>query len=321
MARPWRIQYDGAYYHVLSRGNEGRDIFYDHADRKVFLETLGETSERFDVEVYAFVLMTNHYHILLQTRGANLSRAMQWFGVTYTRRFNNRHFRVGHLFQGRFKSILVENDAYVAELSCYIHRNPLRAGMVKRLIDYGWSSYPVYAYGRKGPNWLKTDLILAHFQGEDPQGAYRRKVQSYAGEEKRLWEDFRQGLALGTGRFVDLIKRRYSGGKPHREIPQQRGVVGRVNTEEVIKKASGLFHCDTAGFKEKGRLYGKEKDKRDLLVFFLWEGGAYNNREIGDMFGITYSAVSHIVKQMKAKVKTDQDFRNNYALLNSQIKM
>ena len=85
MARPWRIQYDGAYYHVLSRGNEGRDIFYDHEDRKVFLETLGETSERFDVAVYAFVLMTSHYHILLQTRDANLSRAMQWFGVTYTR--------------------------------------------------------------------------------------------------------------------------------------------------------------------------------------------------------------------------------------------
>ncbi|MBL6978044.1 MAG: hypothetical protein ISR61_03785 [Desulfobacteraceae bacterium] len=85
-----------------------------------------------------------------------------------------------------------------------------------------------------------------------------------------MWEDFRQGLALGTGRFVDLIKKRYPTGRPHREIPRQRGVVGRVNTEEVIKKASGLFNCDTAGFKEKDRLYGK--DKRDLLVFFLWEG-------------------------------------------------
>jgi putative transposase len=121
MARPWRMEYDGAYYHVLSRGNEGRDIFYDDKDRRYFLDALGEMSERFEVEIYAFVLMSSHYHLLLQTKGSNLSRAMQWFGVTYTRRFNNRHFRSGHLFQGRFKSRLVENDAYVVELSCYIH--------------------------------------------------------------------------------------------------------------------------------------------------------------------------------------------------------
>ena len=142
---------------------------------------------------------------------------MQWFGVTYTRRFNNRHSRSGHLFQGRFKSMLIENDAYVVELSCYIHRNPLRAGMVERLIDYKWSSYPVYAYGRKGPGWLKTDLILGYFSGEDPRKAYREKVQAYAGEEKRLWEDFRHGVILGTSQFVDVIKTRYAGGRPHPE--------------------------------------------------------------------------------------------------------
>jgi putative transposase len=147
MARPWRIQYAGAYYHVLSRGNAGRDVFRDDVDRKVFLETLGETCDRFGVEVYAFVLMTNHYHFLLQTGAANLSRAMQWFGVTYTRRFNSRHFRRGHLFQGRFKSILVESDAYVVELSCYIHRNPLRAGMVKSGSGTSCSSI----YGREAP--------------------------------------------------------------------------------------------------------------------------------------------------------------------------
>ena len=101
MARPWRIEYVGAYYHVLSRGNEGLDIFYDDKDRKYFLDALGEMSERFEVEIYAFVLMSNYYHLLLQTKGSNLSRAMQWFGVTYTRRFDNRHCRSSHLFQGK----------------------------------------------------------------------------------------------------------------------------------------------------------------------------------------------------------------------------
>jgi len=267
------------------------------------------------------VLMTNHYHLLLQTRHPNLSKAMQWFGVTYTRRFNNRHLRTGHLFQGRFKSILVEDDAYVVELSCYIHRNPLRSGMVKRLIDYNWSSYPVYAYGRSGPEWLKTDLVLGYFSGEEGRKAYREKIQSYAGEEKRLWEDFRHGVILGTSQFLDLIKARYSNDKPHREVPQQRGVVGRANAEAVMEQAAQLIHCTVGRFKEKGRIYGKEKDKRDLLVFFLWGKGAHTNGEIGEMFGITYTAVSHIVKKAKDKMKTDQDFQQDHALLNSQIKV
>ena len=180
MARAWRVEFEGASYHVLSRGNEQRSIFLDNMDRALFLDVVGEASERFEVEVFAFVLMTNHYHLLMRTNRANLSKTMQWLGGTYTRKFNNRHRRSGHLFQGRFKSILVENDAYVVELSCYLHRNPLRAGLVKRLIDFKWSSYPVYGYGRKGPEWLKTDLILSYFSGVERHKAYRQKVQRYA---------------------------------------------------------------------------------------------------------------------------------------------
>jgi putative transposase len=119
MGRAWRIEYEGALYHVLSRGNEQRDIFYDNTDRRRFLDAIGELAERFEMEIFAFVLMSNHYHLLLRTRRANLSKAMQWFGTTYTRRFNNRHDRSGHLFQGRFKSMIIENDAYLMQLSCY----------------------------------------------------------------------------------------------------------------------------------------------------------------------------------------------------------
>lgn len=123
---------------------------------------------------------------------------MQWLGVTYTRRFNDRHARNGHLFQGRFKSIIVQNDAYLMQLSCYIHRNPLRAKVVNRLANYRWSSYPVYAYGYQSPVWLSTELILSQFTDDDRHKAYREKVQRYANEEKRLWEDFRHGMILGT---------------------------------------------------------------------------------------------------------------------------
>ena len=129
MARAWRIEYEGALYHVLSRGNERRDIFLDDDDRTVFLTGLAEAEERFAVDVFAYVLMDNHYHLLLRTRRANLSKAMQWLGVSYTTRFNFKQSRSGHLFQGRFKSMLVENDAYLLQLSYYIHRNPLRGNL------------------------------------------------------------------------------------------------------------------------------------------------------------------------------------------------
>jgi len=133
MSRAWRIEYEGALYHLLSRGNEPSDIFIDDYDRKSFLAAIEEMSERFEIDVFAYVLMSNHFHVLLRTRRANLKKAMHWFGTTYTQRFNRRHFRSGHLFQGRYKSIIVQNDAYLLQLSYYIYRNPLRAGIVKRL--------------------------------------------------------------------------------------------------------------------------------------------------------------------------------------------
>ena len=131
----------------------------------MFLTLLGETAERFDFEVYAYVLMTNHYHILLKTNGSNRSKSMQWFGATYTRRYNVCHKRTGHLFQGRFKSFLIQDDSYLLRLSCCIHRNPLRAGMVKRLSGYKWSSYPVYAYNKEPEEWANYQFILNMFQG------------------------------------------------------------------------------------------------------------------------------------------------------------
>ena len=321
MSRPWRIEYEGAFYHIFSRGNEGRAIFYGDEDRHLFLLTIGEMSERFDVDIFAFVLMSNHYHLLLQTNRANLSRAMQWLGVTYTRRFNIQHGRSGHLFQGRFKSIVVENEAYVVALSCYIHRNPMRAGMVKRLETYRWSSYPSYAYHRKAPEWLKTDLILSFFSGRDPQKAYREKVQGYAREEKSLWEDFRHGLLLGGSDFVDRIKASYAAERPHREVAQQKGMVGRVDAEGYLRRSSLLLGRDLDRFREAGRLYGEERDDRDILVYVLWERGAFTNEEIGVFFEVGYSAVSHIVRRVKRQMKGNTRCQEKHSLINSQIKM
>ena len=321
MARPWRIQYKGAYYHVLSRGNEGRDIFFDDGDRSLFLSTLGETSDRFKVDVFAFVLMRNHYHLLLRTNLPNLSRAMQWLGLTYARRLNNRLGRYGHLFQGRFKAMLVESDAYMVELSCYIHRNPLRAKRVKRLIEYRWSSYPVYAYGRKGPEWLKTDLILSYFGGRGGHKAYREKVQDYAGEEGRLWEDFRHGVILGSAGFVERIRLSKGGAAPHKEIPQQKKVLGSIDLMGAAKHASALLGREMNGYAPGYRVRGEVKEDRDVVLYALWEMGAFRNKEIGQVFGVSYSAVSHIVRDVEERIKKDPRVGNKVKRVNSQFKM
>ena len=209
MTRPLRIEYEGAFYHVLSRGNERKEVFRDDKDRTLFTEIPGEMSERFSVDIFAYVLMGNHYHLLIRTNRPNISKCLQWLGVTYTRRFNIRHRRSGHLFQGRFKSFLVENEKYLLVLSCYIHRNPLRAGFVRRLVDYQWSSYTVYAYGRPSPDWLKTEMLLSQIPGKDKNRGYKETVQDYSREENRIWEDFRYGLFFGSKGYCNQIKSKY----------------------------------------------------------------------------------------------------------------
>ncbi len=321
MSRPLRIEFEGAYYHVLSRGNERRNIFSDKDDRFSFLESLGNMSDRFEVDVYAYVLMDNHYHLLLKTNKPNISKCMQWFGATYTRRYNNKHKRSGHLFQGRFKSFLIENDQYLMLLSGYIHRNPLRAGIVRRLVDYPWSSYLAYAYGKKSPEWLLTRPILSLFNTKDKHMAYRKMVQSYSNEESRIWEDFRHGLFLGSQKFVDRIKLKYLSENPDIEIPQRRQVLRDANPENILKKAAKVLKCDTDIFLQSSRISDSDKINRDLLIYLLWSTGWYSNQEIGNLFGLGYSSISRRVTIMKPMIAKDGKLNKKLVRLNSQIKM
>src|SRR6266571_8366879 len=169
MARPLRIEYEGAHYHVTSRGNERKAIFRDDTDREKFLELIGRAVEQFDIRVHAYVLMDNHYHLLIETPKAGLNRALRYLNGVYTQAFNRRHKRVGHLFQGRYKAILVEKDSYLLELSRYIHLNPVRimpwkgrAGreQLRYLERYRWSSIGGYwGTGRK-ESWVSYDEVL-----------------------------------------------------------------------------------------------------------------------------------------------------------------
>ena len=177
MARPWRIEFPGAAYHIMARGNRGNAVFADDRDRRRFLETLGETCEKTGWRVHAYVLMGNHYHLLVETPEANLVAGMKWLQGTYTQRYNGRHHVRGHLFQGRYQAVPVEADhpGYLEAVSTYIHLNPARAGLVEigkqRLARYPWSSYPGYlARADPAAAWLCRDRVLAALRIENGRG-------------------------------------------------------------------------------------------------------------------------------------------------------
>lgn len=246
---------------------------------------------------------------------------MQWLGTTYTRRFNLRHLRSCHVFQGRFKSILVQNDACLMQLSCYIHRNPLRAGLVDRLADYLWSSYRAYAYKRKPPSWLEMDLILSQCDGKDRHRAYREKTQKYSEEKNRIWENLRHGLIFGTKNFLEQIKSTYLLKEPDAELPQLSRIIKNKHPSDLFKKASKILKCNIDKFQQSPRILKENMQERDILLYFLWETGLYTNRQIGNLFGITYSAVSRRVHMTKSKISKHNVIRRKYEHLKSLIKV
>ena len=322
MARPLRIEYEGALYHVLSRGNNKQTIFRSDPDRRTFLKTLARMSERFEVDIFAFVLMDNHYHLLLRTNRANLSKSMQWLGTTYTTIFNLRNSQKGHLFQGRFKSILVENESYLTQLSCYIHRNPLRAGLVQRMVHYPWSSYPAYAYERDQTDWLNTDMILSRFgTGSSARKAYREKVQRYADERKSIWEDIKHGMILGSQGFISRIKKNYLNDTATEDVPEQKKILNDVDLGELIESGARILKVDLQKLKNSRRVTKTEMINRDILVYYLWQRGQFSNSEIGSHVGRGVSSVSRRVGIFQSLLDRDKAFQARYDNYNSIIKV
>lgn len=322
MARPLRIEYEGAFYHVFSRGNKKQPIFHTARDRHTFLKTLERMSERFDVTIFAYVLMNNHYHLLLRTNYANLSKSMHWLGTTYTTNFNLANSQTGHLFQGRFKSIVVENESYLLRLSYYIHRNPLRAGLSKRLADYKWSTYPVYAYNRRCPSWLDTRLILSQFTpSDDVHKAYREKVQVYSKEKISTVEDIKHGVICGSSKFVDRIKEKYLSGRELHDVPDYKRIVDHKNAEAILLVASKFLQTDVDQWKSCRRISKTDMVKRDMLLYLLWQSGCFTNAEIGRYFGLSISSVTRRVGIFSSALEMDKKLRLRYKDFSAIIKV
>jgi putative transposase len=258
MARPLRVEFGGAAYHVMARGNERKAVYRDDQDRRRFLETLAEMVERFGVRLHAYCLMSNHYHLLLDTPQANLSQAVGWVQVTYTVRFNRRHRRSGHLFQGRFKAQLIEADEYAQGLVEYVHLNPVRPRRknerlanerATELDGYRWSSHRVYAgLERKPPGWLCQDWL--RYWGGAPTSAHREYRKSLArwfeGAVENPWDKLVGGLVLGGDRLLAKanaqLRRKAATDEAHwlerRQYSERRESLGEVldgETDERIK--------------------------------------------------------------------------------------
>jgi len=300
MARSVRMEYPETFYHILSRGNEKRDIFYGREDHLRFLDILEKTVERFKLEIHAYVLMKNHYHLLVRTTENNLSRAIQWLGVSYSIWFNRRHQRSGHLFQGRFKSFMIENDRYFTATCLYIHGNPLRAGLVKRLWDYPWSSCRAYMNKRKEASWLTTELILGMYGGNRKAfiAAQEDSVRSNENILDKLWH----GLYLGSKEFgEECIKKLKI--ESHREKPQGRSLLRERNIQSMaleILEELGERNPQLVLQVRKSRCWN-----RDIAMYILYQLGIYRNKEIGEVFGVGYTAVSGAVKRALLYFKKD----------------
>lgn len=247
MARPLRIEFPGALYHVISRGNERRYIVRDDTDRKKRLYWLQRTIETYGWRLHAFVLMTNHEHLFVETPQANLSAGMQFLNGSYTGYFNRRHRRSGHLFQGRFKGHLIEEDGYFVEVSRYIHLNPVRAEIVASPEDWCWSSYLGYQQAGRALPWVTYGRVLGAF-GSDLRQTRRAYAQFVrAGLDHPPPSPFATavgGMLVGSESFVDRIKRLLGDSPEDQGLPELRQLRGRPSLDRIIEAVSAHFGAD-----------------------------------------------------------------------------
>ncbi len=246
MSRPLRIEYPGAVFHITARGNERRAIFRDDRDRRRFLRVLAKAVDRFGWILTAYVLMPNHFHLVLELTRATLSRGMHWLNGTYAQAFNRGHERVGHLFQGRFKSFLVEKESYSLEVLRYVVLNPVRAKMVPRPEDYRWSSYRATAGLGSIPPWLAADQVLINF-GEErglAQRRYRRFVDEGIGREKKPWDDLIGQVYLGTEDWIERVRDRVEAIPRNSEHPRAQRTVREWPMAQVVDSVAQTLSVD-----------------------------------------------------------------------------
>jgi putative transposase len=332
MVRPLRIAYPGAWYHVTCRGNEKKDIFGDDLDRLKFLEILEKSVNLYDIEVHGYVLMPNHFHLLVVTPEANLNSFMQRLNTAYTVYYNRRHERSGHLYQGRYKGIVVDSDSYMLELSRYVHLNPVRTkrnsklgvGEKKEIIStYQWSSYPGYVNLKHRKSFVGCEKILEMVGGrDDRRGRDRYKRFVLGGIVKDMtenpWEEVKGQAILGSDEFVEWIYDRFLSGTrvDKRELPGLKQLeTGPKTVEEIAQHVSAEF-----GVPEE-ELYGSRSTHRAVRSVLMELCSMYLVRKMSlagigrKLGGVSVSALSQNRKRLSSRIEADPKLRAHFMKL------
>lgn len=275
MSRPLRIEYPGALYHVTSRGNARKKIFRDDQDKEIFLDTFASVVKRYNWLCHAYCLMDNHYHLIIETPDANLSKGMRQLNGVYTQRYNKRHGKTGHVFQGRFKALLVQKDTYLLELSRYVVLNPVRVRIIEDPKDWKWSSYPATAGLTKTLDYVTTDWLLQQFgsKRKTAVGRYKEFVQEGIKKKASPWEELQGQILLGDEKFIEEFRDILSGKEQIKEIPRNQRYVGRPTLQDLFGDV-------------------KDKNARNRQIYTAHVKFGYTLKELADYLQIHYTTVS-----------------------------
>jgi REP element-mobilizing transposase RayT len=306
MARPLRLEHAEALWHVTSRGNARQEIFRDDADRELFLRILAGAIRRFRWRLHAYVLMGNHYHLLLETPDPNLSRGMHRINAVYSQKFNLRYDRVGHVLQGRFKAILVEKEVHLLELVRYVVLNPVRAGLVREVAEWRWSNYLSTAGLARCPAWLVTDWTIAQFgQGSDAQRAYREFVAAGGAGVDRPWKRVAGQLFLGSDDFLKRMRSIRAPAGINREVPLAQRRTIRPALSDVVRASASVLGVDPSQVRDRRRtplrLLVAYIGRRDALAKFA---------DLGHILGVSISSAHEIAASARRLKLQESDFRN-----------
>lgn len=307
MARPLRIEYDGAFYHVTSRGNESKRIFYAKSDYEKFKSNLKEAQEKFGCLLHCYVLMINHYHLIIETPHGNLSKVMHYINASYTNYINRKWRRSGHFFQGRYKAILVDQDTYLLELSRYLHLNPVRANLVAKPEDYSHSSYRCYIWGKK-EEIVTRDLILAMISKDykDASRRYREFVEQGIGANlESLLKNVCGGVILGGQRFIkEALSRLEETVLQQKDISDRRQLRTALRSDDVIEAISDYFQVS------HDALFQNNNEYRNLSIYLMKRHTGMTNRQIGRLFGqVSYSAVAKAHQRFSMRLAQDRSLQ------------
>ncbi|MCQ8182854.1 transposase [Methylomonas sp. SURF-1] len=282
MTRPIRIEFSGALYHVTSRGDRRENIYEDDEDRIQFLDVLRRVVEDFNWVCHAYCLMTNHYHLVVETPDANLAKGMRQLNGVFTQASNRRHGRTGHLFQGRYKAILVDGESYLLELTRYVVLNPVRAGMVASPADWLWSSYRAMTGEAAAPSWLAPDGLLAQFSTHRDTAVKRYREFVLQGlDQESIWRDLKRQIFLGEDAFVSQMQAKITGKSED------------VNFAKAQRRAPALPLAE----------YQKRYASRDEAIVSAYASGEYSYQQLADFFGLHFTTVGRTIRAARSNAK------------------